>query len=185
MATSPVSAVATGATLATALPRGIRNHNPGNLRPGPAWQGVAGLDTAPPDPPYLRFVDPEHGIRALARTLISYRERHGIDTLAGVFARWAPAGDGNDPAQYAAAVAQALGRDPAAPVDLRDPAILVALAAAITHQENGGAATGVGSPWYPVETYRRGVALALDDSAAAAAATAAAAAAAAAAGGEG
>ncbi len=166
MATSPASATSTAA-----LPRGIRNHNPGNLRPGPAWQGVVGLDTEPPDPPYLRFVDPEHGIRALARTLISYRERHGIDTLAGVFARWAPAGDGNDPERYAAAVAQALGCDPAAPVDLHDPAILAALAAAITHQENGvGAGAGAESSWYPAETYRRGVTLALGDGAPAAAA---------------
>lgn len=148
---------------APSLPRGIRNNNPGNLRPGPAWQGVAGLDTEPPDPPYLRFVDPEHGIRALARTLISYRERHGIDTLAGVFARWAPAGDGNDPDRYAAAVAQALGCDPAASIDLRDPAILAALAASITHQENGGAVAGADSSWYAAETYRRGVALALGD----------------------
>lgn len=156
--------VATAIAAAAALPRGIRNNNPGNLRPGPAWQGVAGLDTAPPDPPYLRFVDPEHGVRALARTLISYRERHGIDTLAAVFARWAPVGDGNDPDAYAAVVAQALGQDMATPIDLRDPVILAALAAAITHQENGGApGTGADGAWYPVETYRRGVALALGD----------------------
>lgn len=139
-----------------ALPRGIRNHNPGNLRPGPAWQGIAGLDRDPPDPPYLRFIDAEHGIRAIARTLMAYRDRHGIATLEAVFARWAPAGDGNDPRAYAAAVAAALGRDPGATIDLRDPAVLAALAAAITHQENGGV-----EPWYDAATYARGVALAL------------------------
>ena len=148
----------------TALPRGIRNNNPGNLRPGLPWQGIAGIDTAPPDPPYLRFIDPEHGIRALVRTLVSYGDHHGIDTLAGVFERWAPASDGNDPAGYAAAVAKALDREVGAPIDLYDPAILAALAAAITRQENGhGPGGGSDSPWYSSQTYRRGVALALGD----------------------
>jgi hypothetical protein len=138
-------------------PRGIRNNNPGNLRPGPAWQGVAGIDADPPDPPYLRFVDPEHGIRALARTLIAYRDRHGIATLAGVFARWAPGDDGNDPAGYAAAVAARLGIAPDDRIDLHDAAVLEALAEAITRQENGAGA----QPCYAPAVYARGVALAL------------------------
>ena len=149
-------------TAVSALPRGIRNNNPGNLRPGPSWLGVAGVDTAPPDPPYLRFVDPEHGIRALARTLISYTDHHGINTLAGVFARWAPASDGNDPDGYAVTVARELNWEVAAPIDLHDAAILAALAAAITCEENGHPpGQGTNLSWYSSETYRRGVALAL------------------------
>jgi hypothetical protein len=151
-------------TNSSALPRGIRNNNPGDLRPGLPWQGIAGIDTALPDPPYLRFVDPEHGIRALVRTLISYRDHHGIDTLAGVFARWAPAADGNDPDAYAASVASALDHPVGTSIDLHDPAILAALAAAITCQENGHAsAQAAGPAWYRQEAYRRGVALALGD----------------------
>lgn len=140
-----------------ALPRGIRNNNPGNLRPGPAWQGIAGLDTEQPDPPYLHFVDPEHGIRSLARTLMTYQERHGIHTLDGVFARWAPAGDRNDPERYAAQVAAVLGKAVGEDIDLHDADVLAAIAKAIVHQECGDNA---GLPWYPDAQIKAGVALA-------------------------
>lgn len=140
-------------------PRGIRNNNPGNLRPGPAWQGIAGLDQDQPDPPYLRFIDPEHGVRAIARTLIAYQDLHGINTIAGVFQRWAPAGDHNDPASYAQAVASVLGVGLSDPIDLHRTAELAALASAITRQENGASA----EPWYADAVYQRGVALALGE----------------------
>lgn len=140
------------------LPRGIRNNNPGNLRPGgPTWLGVAGSDMDQPDPPYLRFVDPEHGIRAIAMTLRSYEDRHGIHTLDQVFARWAPAGDRNDPERYAAQVAAALGKAAGESIDLHDVVVLTAIAKAIVHQECGDNA---GQPWYPDAQIKAGVALA-------------------------
>jgi hypothetical protein len=142
---------------AVSLPRGIRNNNPGNLRPGPAWAGIAGQDQEEPDPPYLQFIDPAHGIRAIARTLIAYHDLHGIKTVAGVFARWAPAGDNNDPDSYAAAVASALGVGVSDPIDLHDAGVLVALAQAITRQENGASET----PWYEDAVFHQGVTLAL------------------------
>jgi len=148
-------------TDSTSAPRGIRNNNPGNLRPGPTWAGIAGMDNDQPDPPYLKFIDPAHGIRAIARTLISYHDVHGINTVAGVFARWAPAGDNNDPDSYAHAVARALGVGVDDTIDLHNATTLTTLAQAITRQENGASA----DPWYADEVFHQGIALALGEGA--------------------
>ena len=70
------------------LPRGIRNNNPGNLRPlrGDRWRGEIPPDTGrTPDPndemgSYSRFSSPEFGIRALIRDCRKKRRR-GLDTI--------------------------------------------------------------------------------------------------------
>ncbi|MFY7963203.1 MAG: hypothetical protein ACOVVK_24230, partial [Elsteraceae bacterium] len=97
----------------TDLPRGIRNNNPGNLRPltRERWRGELPPDTGKtPDPrdemgSYSRFVSPEFGIRALIRDCRNKRRR-GLDTIAKIKAAFAPASDGNDVATYAASVAR-------------------------------------------------------------------------------
>ena len=71
------------------LPRGIRNHNPGNLEKGDPWQGLADDQSA--DPRFAVFEAPEWGIRAIARLLITYRDKHGVNTVNGVVNRWAAA----------------------------------------------------------------------------------------------
>ena len=121
----------------SSLPRSIRNCNPGNLRPGIAYDGIRGIDNNQPSPPYLIFEDIEHGFRALARCLMAYQSKHGIHTLPAVFARWAPASDGNDPVNYASAVAARLGVDVGADISLRDRLTLIALCNAIAVQEGG------------------------------------------------
>ena len=60
----------------SAMPRGIRNHNPGNLRKSnDPWQGLAPDQT---DPDFLQFESSKWGIRALARTLISPAFKPGL-----------------------------------------------------------------------------------------------------------
>lgn len=73
-------------------PRGIRLNNPGNLRHGPPWQGLSGDQ---PDQDFAQFVAPHWGIRAMAKNLIAYQDRHGIHTIRGIISRWAPA-EGQD-----------------------------------------------------------------------------------------
>jgi len=88
-------------------PRGIRNNNPGNIRrTGTDWQGLAERQT---DPEYLRFRGPVWGIRAMARTLKTYRDRHGLQTVNGIIKRWAPKADSNPTAAYAQHIADRLG----------------------------------------------------------------------------
>lgn len=118
-------------------PRGIRNNNPGNLRHGSPWQGLAPRQT---DPAFCVFVSPLYGIRALARTLLTYERRHGLSTIAALIGRFAPEAE-NDTAAYAQAVARACGVAPDAPISVRDE--LPGLVAAIIRQENGVQPYGV------------------------------------------
>lgn len=69
--------------------RGERNHNPGNIEHDPAtkWNG---LDDPPSDGRFCRFRRPKWGIRALARVLMTYGDRHDIRTPRQIIERWAP-----------------------------------------------------------------------------------------------
>lgn len=129
-------------------PRGIRNNNPGNIRRGEPWQGLAPEQT---DPDFCVFESPEYGIRAMARVLINYRKKHGIHTLQGIVTRWAPPEE-NDTAAYVRHVAEACGVHPLAIVKVED--LLPELVPAIIRHENGV------QP-YDRETLARGIALAL------------------------
>ncbi|MGH6959718.1 MAG: structural protein [Dongiaceae bacterium] len=117
-----------------ALPRGIRNRNPGNIRKSrDRWKGLAPLQS---DPAFFVFEAPLWGIRAMAVILRNYQRRHGLKSLAQIIARWAPASE-NDTAGYVAAVSKAMGIGPRAQLDLSDGATLRALIAAIIRHENG------------------------------------------------
>ena len=84
-----------------AVPRGIRNNNPGNLRRSKdPWQGLAHDQT---DPEFFQFKDATWGVRALARTLITYQDKHGLKTARQMIARFAPPNE-NDTDEYAAFV---------------------------------------------------------------------------------
>lgn len=89
--------------------RGLRNNNPGNIAPGGLipWQGQIGDDGVD-----VTFDTVENGIRAMAIILCNYQIIHGLYTLNDIFARWAPASDGNNPTEYANYVAGQLGISP-------------------------------------------------------------------------
>jgi len=92
----------------SAMPRGIRNNNPGNIRlSGVKWVGQA----FGADPDFVTFDKPENGIRAIAKTLYSYWLDDGIHTIRGAIYRWAPATENNS-AAYAADVAKQVGLGP-------------------------------------------------------------------------
>ncbi len=55
--------------------RGFRNNNPGNIRHGEPWLGLAEDQT---DPDFCQFVSVEYGIRAMFRILETYREKYGL-----------------------------------------------------------------------------------------------------------
>lgn len=116
-----------------ALPRGVRNNNPGNIQKSAiAWEGkVEGHD-----PRYESFATPEAGIRALATNLRTYQERHGLDTVEGIVSRWAPATE-NATAEYVRAVSAELGVEPGTRLNLADPKLMTGLVKAIVRQENG------------------------------------------------
>ena len=111
--------------------RGIRNNNPGNIRHGDKWDGLAAVQS---DTSFCVFQTPEYGIRAMARVLMNYQRRYGIETVRGIINRWAPPVE-NDTDAYVDHVAHVVGVDP-------DEALVVAevlprLIPVIIKHENG------------------------------------------------
>lgn len=121
--------------MTSTTPRGIRNHNPGNIEFNPAtrWQGLA---VPPTDGRFCRFQAARWGIRAIARTLVTYQDRHDVRTVRGIIARWAPPHE-NDTGAYAAHVAAKLGVHVDTPVNVHDYAVCRPLVEAIIRHENG------------------------------------------------
>lgn len=128
--------------------RGYRNRNPGNIDYVPAnkWQGQTGLgDLWMPASQrrFAAFESHEFGIRALACLLATYQDRHGLRTIKGIIARWAPPRNNrgeieNRTQDYIRFVAQRMGRDPDATLDMHAYADLRPLVEAIIHKELGG-----------------------------------------------
>jgi hypothetical protein len=115
------------------MTRGLVNNNPGNIRKnGTAWHGAVGGS----DPAFVTFDTPQDGIRAMAKVLLTYQRQHGLDTIAELLERWAPAVE-NDSFAYIDDVATRLRLDPDERIDLGDRAVLAALCGAIIRHENG------------------------------------------------
>lgn len=131
------------------IPRGIRNHNPGNIRHGDKWQGLAPVQS---DTDFCTFISPEHGIRAMAVILLNYQRKHGLRSVREIIARWAPPCE-NDTGAYAAHVARGMGVDPDEPISVADR--LPLLVTAIIRHENG-------QQPYDGGTIDRGLTLALE-----------------------
>ncbi|HWL04243.1 MAG TPA: hypothetical protein VNQ99_04820 [Xanthobacteraceae bacterium] len=115
-------------------PRGIRNNNPLNLEASPFTQsqpGFSGLDGR-----FGKFGSVEQGMAAADKLLAGYGQR-GINSIAGVINRWAPANDGNPVSAYANFVAQKAGIDPNARIDLSDPTVRAKILPAMAEFENG------------------------------------------------
>lgn len=115
------------------MSRGIRNHNPGNIRHGSKWEGLA---ASQPDPDFCTFVSPVYGVRALAKVLLNYKRKHGLSTIRQVINRWAPSTENNTNA-YILSVSRKLGKVPDEVIDLESENILEPLVLAIIHHENG------------------------------------------------
>lgn len=101
-------------------PLGIRNNNPGNLRPG-------GREAS--------YGSPGAGIAALGNQLRRYGSR-GWNTLDSIISHYAPSSENNTEA-YIAAVARDTGFGRGQQLNLNDPATLQKLSAAIIKHENG------------------------------------------------
>lgn len=102
----PVAAAATMAFGGDAqgATRGVRNHNPGNIKKGQTWQG----ETKGTDKTFETFKSAEYGIRAIGITLRTYNMKHNLDTIDGVIKRWAPPSE-NKTTNYINFVAKQLG----------------------------------------------------------------------------
>jgi hypothetical protein len=118
--------------------RGYRNKNPGNIdwNERNKWQGQVGKEPGP-NGRFAVFESHEFGIRALATLLITYQDRHGLNTVRGIIDRWAPPVENNTDA-YVNAVARKIGVGPRDELDLQTYAHLRPLVEAIITHELGG-----------------------------------------------
>lgn len=122
--------------MTTSQPRGVRNHNPGNIeRNATKWQGMA--DDQSSDPRFIVFAEARYGIRALARTLLTYQSKYGLDTVREIINRWAPPIE-NDTGAYVNAVAKSCKVAPDQKIDLDSVDVMLPLVRAIIRHENGG-----------------------------------------------
>lgn len=117
-----------------AIPRGIRNNNPLNIRENHLvdydWQGEHFLNL---DNDFEEFTAPIYGLRAGARVLRTYRHVYGLNTISGIINRFAPPSENNTQA-YIASVSQKTGINPDQPLTDSDYPPLMA---AMIHHENG------------------------------------------------
>jgi len=127
-------------------PRGIRNNNPGNIRHGEKWQGMAAEQK---DAAFVTFISPEYGIRAMVKLFASYRDRYGLMSISQIIGRYAPPSE-NDTAAYIAAVSKEIDTPKDARLGVDDyPGFI----AAVIRHENG-------QQPYPLSTITAGIALA-------------------------
>ena len=73
------------------LPLGLRQNNPGNIRPGAGFFGETGSAGG-----YAQFADEDAGLRALARLLRTYGNEYDINTVRELVGRYASESDNPD-----------------------------------------------------------------------------------------
>jgi len=145
-------------TLAAKQPRGIRNNNPGNIEWGDPWQGLVPRDQAN-DTRFAVFKAPAWGIRALARVLITYFDKHKIVSVRGAITRWAPPVE-NDTEAYIRTVAKAVGVGANEPINVHKYDILRPMVEAIIRHENGAGPLKTANSWYAADVIDEGLRLA-------------------------
>lgn len=137
-------------------PRGISNHNPGNIEHGDPWQGMAAKQT---DKRFVTFESPAWGIRAMARVLITYQDKHGIRSVDGIIKRWAPSVE-NDTQAYINQVSINAGKGADEPLDLHNYDDLEPIVQAIIRHENGSGPRKSVNSWYDQDTIDEGLRMA-------------------------
>ena len=120
------------------LPRGIRNHNPLNIRrtAKDQWKGLAEVQT---DRAFCQFKSLEYGWRAAFYLLTrTYYHKYRLYTIRTIIRRWAPSIENNTEV-YIANVSRLTGISPDEPLGIPSdqPARWMMLGAAMAIQENG------------------------------------------------
>lgn len=120
-------------------PRGVRNNNPGNLdRTATVWRGEdRSADALAREKRFCVFETPQAGFRALAKTLLTYQNKHGLRTVREMINRWAPPVE-NPTEAYITQVAREVGVGSREVVNLNKQVPLQRMVTAIARHENGG-----------------------------------------------
>jgi hypothetical protein len=123
--------------------RGIRNNNPGNIErnDNTHWQGMS--EDQSTDERFCVFIKPKWGIRAIAKTLLTYQDYRQasdgtkIDSPIDIASRWAPSHE-NPTNHYANFIAVSLGiKVTDECINLHDYKTMKTVVCAIIQFENG------------------------------------------------
>lgn len=118
------------------LPLGLRNNNPGNMRPtGDSWQGMAGSDGG-----FLQFVDLSYGIRAWLVDYYGKLTRKGFKTVRQYIEAYAPPSENNTEV-YIKSVCSETGLTPASPLPTQRDKVTSLMMAIFRHENGNIAAT--------------------------------------------
>ena len=119
------------------LPRGIRNHNPLNIRRSKdQWKGMAEVQS---DRAFVQFKSLEYGWRAAYYLLTrTYYHKYRLYTIRGIISKWAPSCE-NDTRGYVENVSRLTGIDPDEPIGIpsEKPSRWMMVGMAMAIQENG------------------------------------------------
>ena len=94
------------------LPLGLRQNNPGNIRPGAGFIGETGQGGG-----YSTFASEDEGLRAIQRLLMTYGNQYGLNTIRGLANRYAPKSE-NPTESYIDFISQKTGIGPDEEIDL-------------------------------------------------------------------
>lgn len=123
-----------------ALPRGIRNNNPLNIRKGNNWKGEKKVQV---DKAFEEFESMQMGLRAGFIILRNYQRtslapKMRANTIRKIINRWAPASE-NDTLKYIKLVAKRSGLNPDELIAYRDKPRMLAVVEAMCFVECGQA----------------------------------------------
>lgn len=123
-----------------ALPRGIRNNNPLNIRKGNNWKGERQHQS---DPSFEEFESLQMGLRAGFIILMNYQRtslapKMRANTIRKIINRWAPTSE-NNTLKYIETVAKRSGLNPDELIAFRDKPRMLAVVEAMCFVECGQA----------------------------------------------
>lgn len=115
-------------------PRGLRNNNPGNIRKNNiVYQGEV---VPSKDESFKQFTALAYGYRAMFVVLHTYQRKYGINTIADMIIRYAPAIE-NHTAEYIRAVSEASGVPATSHITTTNSDVMIPIVAAMSRVENG------------------------------------------------
>lgn len=115
------------------LPRGLRNHNPLNIRIGNDWQGEKHPNT---DGLFEQFIDDTWGYRAAFKLLFRYFKKYHRTTVRQIINSWAPPVE-NNTTSYCTRVATKCSISPDAIINPLNKSMMCDLVQAMAIVENG------------------------------------------------
>lgn len=118
-----------------AIPRGIRNNNPLNIRIGNTWLGERHPSECD-DPDFEQFISMEYGLRAGFCILRRYIRHYHRNTISQVISSWAPSSE-NDTTKYIEFVARKAKCAAKTEILFEDKATMCAIVQAMAQFECG------------------------------------------------